>query len=54
MASNGWKSELYDLLDFIEKQSTSSFETINQHLLTAGDTFDEEIRQSICEMVNSR
>lgn len=52
MSSNDWESELNHLLDLIEKQSTLSFEKMNQHLLALGLPFDDEFRQNVQKMVN--
>lgn len=54
MASNDWELELDRMLDLIEKQSTESFEKIDQHFLTLGLSFDDEFRQNVQKMVNLR
>lgn len=54
MASDDWKCELNHLLDFIEKQSTKSFETINEDFLALGLPFDDEFRQNVLKMAKLR
>lgn len=57
MASNSddWKQELNRMLDLIEKQSTESFERIDEKLMELGISMDDDkFRQNVQKMVNLR